>query len=540
MYIRRSTDMQEASLNDQRKAIQEYAQHNKFNILREFCDDAISGKTVEARPSFQSMLEFARNNKGSECTLLVYDVSRFGRFDNPKEATYWEFELERNGIKVHYVTEGFSNDGSLGTYITKVVKDAEASEYIKKLSKLTKRGIQSCAERGYWTASQAPYGYVRAVIDPKTGGIELILKPGERRAIRGNRIKLVPDNSEKVTILKKIFDLYCNHEQGLFSIADYLNRNNIPNPSGKLYWHKSTLHNILRNPVYTGVISLNKGKLTEVTSEKAHAALIDKELFEKAQQRLKINGFGRRGGHTTAYMLTALVKCEQCGNNLHGATDNTKQRKGYRCSGYTCKGKSVCSSPYYPAELLENPVLDYINSHTSSPDWKQILQQGLNHALREDEDGLVARLTTSKKDYEQNKTRIKNLLGAIADGLPRETAIKAVHELEKTQENLEQIINQAEAKKHEGTQYRYEADQLYHLGIEFDTRFPLLTPQEKKKLIKTFLAKATINHTAAIITYQFYSVPLIGTATKPPETKTTPIVITRKRKGERPGSSTKN
>ena len=530
IYVRRSTDVQEASLEDQRKSIQDYAQQNQYSIVREFCDDAISGKTVDARPGFQSLIDFARKNQNGGHTLLVYDVSRFGRFENPKEATYWEFELERHGVKVHYVTEGLSNDGSLGSYITKVVKDAEASEYIKKLSKLTKRGMRSCAERGYWISSQAPYGYQRAIVDPVTGTIEQKLARGERRAVRGKRIKLVPGEQEKIDVIKQIFDLYANHEQGLRSIADYLNRNKVSNPSGKNYWHKSTLRNILRNPAYIGTLALHKKEDTpSISTENAHEPIISKDLYQRTQDRLNAEKFGKRGGYKTSYLLTALVECAQCGNNLHGATDSTKSRRGYRCSGYLCKGKSVCQSPYYTAELLEQPVLSYIKEQVKRPDWKSIVQQGLDFALGEDQKNLEHRLSNARGDYEQNKKRMKNLLEAISDGLPRDTAIKAVKELEITNESLEEAILKTEGEQTQRTHYQTQAEQLYQTGINFDSTYDSLTPQEKKKIVKTFLAKATINHNQNTIAYQFYTIPYVA-GTKSPTTNEVSVTIERKKK----------
>lgn len=510
-YIRRSTDMQEASLDDQRRSIADYAQKESFRLVREFCDDAISGKTMDARPGFKNRIEFARNSNGEQYTLLVYDVSRFGRFENPKEATYWEFELERHGIKVHYVTEDMQNDGSLGSYITKVVKDAEASEYIKKLSKLTKRGIKSCAERGYWTTSQAPYGYARAVIEPSTGKVEHVLKRGERRAVHGKRIKLVPGDEERIVVVREIFDRYANREQGLLSIADYLNQKGIKNPSGKNHWHKSTLRNILRNPAYIGTVEFHRRpKDGLVATENAHEALIDKAVYERAQERLNNAEFGKRGGHTTPYLLTALVQCEVCGNNLHGATDRAKSRRGYRCSGYLCKGPSVCTSPYYPAELIEQPVIYHIKEQTSSPLWNGFVRRGLDHAVGEDQRTLEQRVVSAKTEFEQNKGKITNLLEAIADGLPRETAIKKVREIEQRQETLEDTILKEEAKKIESTHYQKEAEQLYQLGLRLETTYDQLTPQEKKKLAVTFLERATVNHQMSEITYYFYEFPLIG------------------------------
>ncbi len=378
---------------------------------------------------------------------------------------------------------------------------------MKTLSTLTRQGLQKYAEQGYWTASQAPYGYARALIDPVTSNIERILEPGKRKS-RDQRVKLVAGDQDKIAVVRKVFELYANNEQGIMAITTFLNKKQVPNPSGKPHWHKSTLHNILKNPVYLGSIKLHKGRTDEIETPNAHQALIEKEIFIKVQKKLEKSEFGKGGGHTTPYILTGLVECENCSNNLHGATDNTKERKGYRCAGYTCKGKDVCDSPYYSSELLEKPVIEYLQALMSSPQWSELVLKATSHAIGKDDKNLTERLSTAQAEYEQNKTKIRNLTLAIADGLPRETAIKTILELEKQQENLEELISKAETRKAEGGQYQQEANKLYLLGTEFDKRFEQLTPQEKKKLVRMFLAHATINHGAQKgITYNFYEFP---------------------------------
>ena len=80
-YVRRSTDRQDQSIGDQRRAIESYAEKNAFEIVGWYEDDAISGTSVDGRRAFKQM--------GLDCDasgrewrfVLVYDVSRFSRGD---------------------------------------------------------------------------------------------------------------------------------------------------------------------------------------------------------------------------------------------------------------------------------------------------------------------------------------------------------------------------------------------------------------------------------------------------------------------------
>jgi len=66
--------------------------------------------------------------------ILVYDVSRWGRFQDADEAAYYEHLCSRAGIRVHYCEEQFDNDGSIGSILLKSVKRVMAGEYSRELS----------------------------------------------------------------------------------------------------------------------------------------------------------------------------------------------------------------------------------------------------------------------------------------------------------------------------------------------------------------------------------------------------------------------
>ena len=80
-YLRRSTDRQEQSLEDQRQAIETYAEREGFTVIDWYVDDAISGTTTEARKAFQALIEASQKPKCAFRYVLVYDVKRFGRVD---------------------------------------------------------------------------------------------------------------------------------------------------------------------------------------------------------------------------------------------------------------------------------------------------------------------------------------------------------------------------------------------------------------------------------------------------------------------------
>ena len=110
-YLRRSTDRQEQSISDQRKAIKAYASENGLRLERFYLDDAISGASALKRRAFQQMVADAQKPSCPFASVIVYDVKRFGRVGND-EAGYYRHILRLHGVDVIYVSENFSGDGT--------------------------------------------------------------------------------------------------------------------------------------------------------------------------------------------------------------------------------------------------------------------------------------------------------------------------------------------------------------------------------------------------------------------------------------------
>ncbi|NRP75476.1 hypothetical protein ILFOPFJJ_06399 [Ensifer psoraleae] len=102
---------------------------NSFEIVRTYADEGKSGLRLVGRDALQSLLSDVEGGQADYRAVLVYDVSRWGRFQDPDEAAEIELRCKRQGILVHYCAEQFENDGSMGSSIIKTVKRAMAGEY---------------------------------------------------------------------------------------------------------------------------------------------------------------------------------------------------------------------------------------------------------------------------------------------------------------------------------------------------------------------------------------------------------------------------
>ena len=133
-YVRMCTEHQQYSTDNQADKILEDAQRRNMEIVRTYADEGKSGLSLGGRASLQKLLADVETGVADFTLVLVYDVSRWGRFQDADEAAHHEYKLKRKGILVAYVAEQFENDGSPVSTIVKGVKRALAREYSRELS----------------------------------------------------------------------------------------------------------------------------------------------------------------------------------------------------------------------------------------------------------------------------------------------------------------------------------------------------------------------------------------------------------------------
>jgi len=141
-YVRMSTEHQRYSTENQGDAIAQYAARHSFEVVHTFADNGKSRLRLEGRNALKQLLDEVQSGTAEFKAALVYDVSRWGRFQDADESAYYEYICRRAGIEVRYCAEQFENDGSIASTIVKMVKRAMAGEYSRELS--TKVFVGQC------------------------------------------------------------------------------------------------------------------------------------------------------------------------------------------------------------------------------------------------------------------------------------------------------------------------------------------------------------------------------------------------------------
>lgn len=203
-YVRMSTEHQKYSTENQAEVIAEYAARRGFEIVKTYEDSGKSGLKLEGRLSLQKLIADVRSRSTDFEVVLVYDVSRWGRFQDADESAYYEFICREGGIRVHYCAEQFENDGSLSATIIKSMKRAMAGEYSRELSAKVFTGQCRLIRLGFRQGGPAGFGLRRVLVDehchPKA-----MLDRGEQKSLQTDRVILQPGPPEEVEVVRRLY-----------------------------------------------------------------------------------------------------------------------------------------------------------------------------------------------------------------------------------------------------------------------------------------------------------------------------------------------
>ena len=186
-YLRTSSDHQEHSLLQQSEGIRQYANSNDFDIVRTYSDHNKSGLDLAHRPGLRALLHDVVTAQADFAAVLVFDVSRWGRFQNTDESACYEFLCRRAGVQVHYCADVFPNDGSLNSNILKSLRRAIAGEYIRELSERVSRAQKKIARSGFKLGGPAGYGLRRVLVN-EDGRFKRVLADGDRKSLSKDRV----------------------------------------------------------------------------------------------------------------------------------------------------------------------------------------------------------------------------------------------------------------------------------------------------------------------------------------------------------------
>lgn len=293
-YVRMSTEHQKYSTENQADAIAAYAARRGFEVVRTYEDAGKSGLRLDGRVALQALIADVRGGRADYNVILVYDVSRWGRFQDADESAYYEFICREAGIAVHYCAEQFENDGSLSATIIKSMKRAMAGEYSRELSAKVFAGQCRLISLGFRQGGPAGFGLRRQLVDEcRTPKGEL--SRGEQKSLQTDRVILTPGPPEEVEIVRRLYRMFVLQRRSESEIAALLNTEGVVTDLGRP-WTRATVHQVLTNEKYIGnnVYNRRSFKLKAkrvanapeiwIRKEAAFAGIVETDFFEAAQR----------------------------------------------------------------------------------------------------------------------------------------------------------------------------------------------------------------------------------------------------------------
>ena len=288
----------EQSIEGQRRDCEAYARLHNMTIQKEYVDRHISGKTDD-RAAFQQMI--ADSDKGAFDMVICWKTDRFAR--NRYDSAVYKKRLRDNGVEIVYAAE--SNISGAEGIIIEGVMEALAEYYSAELAEKMRRGMRESALKGQAISRCRALG----------------LKTDEHK-------RFVIDEKTAPTV-RFIFEHYAAGESAM-SIVEQLNAKGLRTSQGNPF-NKSSIPRIIQNEAYRGVYI---SKSYDVRIEGAIPAIIDDELWERAQTMLKLNRQLKAKNEPKAdYILSGKLYCS-CGSLMRGMSGHSATGEVYRY--YTC------------------------------------------------------------------------------------------------------------------------------------------------------------------------------------------------------------
>lgn len=299
MYLRMSTESQRYSIENQEAAITAYADVHGMSVRSAYRDEAKSGLRMENRKALKTLLQDVQSGRARFKAILVYDVSRWGRFQNTDQAAYYDYLCRMHGIEVIYVAEMFANDDSSFAAIFKNLKRAMAGEYSRELSVKCKAGQTRLVGLGYAMGGPVAFGTRRLVLDDQ-GRPRSLLRIGERKAIQSDHVVLVPGPPDEVAVVRRVFKLFTGSDCSISDIVRRLRLEQIKDHHGYEF-SRATIRRMLANEAYIGNNVWGRRTLylgnpavhnppdTWIRKDGCYEPIVARSMFIKAQRRLSEN-----------------------------------------------------------------------------------------------------------------------------------------------------------------------------------------------------------------------------------------------------------
>ncbi len=295
-YLRMSTERQEYSLDNQAAALARYAEEHGFAIVRTYQDAGRSGLTIRERKGLKDLLTDVVGGHAGYRAVLVYDVSRWGRFQDLDEAAHYEWLCKSEGIPVHYAAEQFGGGDGMANVVLKALKRTMAAEYSRELGVKVYAGKKRLAALGFHEGGAPGYGLRRVMVSAE-GRVKQVLRDGDNKSLTTDRVLLTLGPAKEVRWVKWLYSQAIKGRRPADLVKE-LNLRKVPWQNSRP-WTLYAVSQVLTSPKYAGVNLWGRTSSRLQTKAKpepmerwvvkrgAFPAIVSEQTFDKAQKALR-------------------------------------------------------------------------------------------------------------------------------------------------------------------------------------------------------------------------------------------------------------
>lgn len=382
--------------------------------VEEYIDEGVSGSILQ-RPGLSALREAVRTRKVD--VIICYDPDRLSR--NLAHQLLLVEEFERAGVRLEFVNFEWKDtpDGRLFYALRGAIAEYER----EKIRERMLAGKEQKARRGLIPIGIHPYGYK--------------LSPD-------GRLEVVESEAE---VIRMIYDWFTSEDIGVNGVAARLTARGIPTKRGNSKWARATVRQILRNPAYIGIwyygrrdctgYAINrklpdtKAQLKEKPQEQwipiPVPPIVDLEVWQRAQEKLKEARRLWSGWSKEEYLLSGIITCGDCGCSMHGAVKQKQSGERYRT--YTCVrttadelGRGCRPIKSILADLVEETVWKQVKSWLDDP--SALTKELIQDSRREELDSELRKIDKLLEKIQRGRANIRQALAAGLMDLDADTA----------------------------------------------------------------------------------------------------------------------
>jgi site-specific DNA recombinase len=469
IYTRKSTEeglQQEFnSLDAQREsgeACIAAQKHEGWVCLPDRYDDGgFSGGTIE-RPALKRLL--ADIEAGKIDCVVVYKVDRLSR--SLMDFARMMQVFDAHSVSFVSVTQAFNTTHSMGRLTLNILLSFAQFER-EIISERTRDKIAAARRKGKFSGGKPLLGYD---ILSSPAGVKLVVNEDEAHRVR------------------KIYELYIEH-QALIPVVRELAARGWTNKQwitrkgddrGGRPFDKGTLHKLLTNRTYTGVVTHH-----EQVYPGEHPGIVDKAVFERVQAILGRNGATKGATVKNKYgaLLRGLLHCSSCrASMIHTYTTkgnaNSKRYRYYVCLQAQKRGWHTCPTKSVPANQIEQFVVDQIKRIGRDP---AVLEGTLRQMRQQHAKGLADAQAEQKavgRELARHHAALKKLLATSAPAPDRLAEIN--DQIQKTEQRATALREQMLKLQRE----RVDQAEVTSALAAFDPMWEQLAPREQARVIQ--------------------------------------------------------